>query len=259
MFHTIRFYSGEGKPTIFCRSESGVERLELSDVENISFSKKVSCIGYKSPEGYRQCPHFATNTRQCPSCLAKDMSRAYTVGDFSGYPALYDEARKEEYALYLAGFGEDIIKCGITRKERFLERMTEQGADFGCIICVFFGPDGVYSAEANVQSRFQFANSVRLAQKMRRLNFDRATAIEAFRSSVQMVCSSGMLPDFSPDIVDFSPNYPKLGKVREEDNISGKIIGSKGEILFYRSSLGVDCAVNMRKKVGTHFEREKKS
>jgi len=257
MFHTIRFYSGEGKPFIFCRSGENVEKLELSGFENILFTSKLSCIGYKTPEGYRECQNLAINTRQCPTCLARDMSRAYTIGDFSGYPRLYEEAKKEEYALYMAGFGEDIIKCGITRKERFLERMREQGADFGCIICVFVGPDDVYSAEANVQSRFQFANSVRMAQKMRRLHFDRGAAMEAFRSSVEMVRSSCVLPDFSPSILDFSSNYPKLKSVKETDSILGRILGAKGEILLFKSPLGSHYAVNMRKKVGAHFEQKK--
>ena len=68
------------------------------------------------------------------------MAKVYTVGDFTGFPEVYEEAKKEEYCLYLAQFGEDITKCGVTRKERFEERMREQGADFGSIIAAFIGP-----------------------------------------------------------------------------------------------------------------------
>jgi hypothetical protein len=258
MFHMIRFYSGEGKPTLFCRNSGGeMGKIELSGFEDITFSERLSCIGYKAPDGYHACKNSAINTRQCPTCIALDVSRAYTVGDFSGYPLLYQQAKAEEYALYLAGFGEDILKCGITRKERFLSRMIEQGADFGCIIGVFAGPDKIYSAEAEMQSRFSFSNSVRMAQKMRRLHFDKGEAAENFRSSVEMVRTSGALPDFTPEILDLSSHYPRMKAATETDSILGQILGSKGEILLFKSEFGGEYAVNMRKTVGTHFDWKK--
>ncbi len=255
----VRFYSGEGVPSMFCRNSGNGEmgKLGLSGFEDITFSMRLSCIGYKSPDGYLPCKNSAINTRQCPTCSALDVSRAYTVGDFSGYPSLYEGAKKEEYALYLAGFGEDIIKCGLTRKERFLPRMVEQGADFGCIIGSFTGPDEVYSKEAEIQSRFSFSNSVRLAQKLRRLHFDRGAASENFRSAVEMVKTSGALPDFTPEILDLSSHYPRMKAATETDSILGQILGAKGEILLFKSESGGEYAVNMRKKVGTHFKWEK--
>jgi hypothetical protein len=272
MSHFIRFYSGEGKPTIFARSlkkdaaadEEGavnsqgeVVSLVLEGFEDISFSGSVACIGYRSPKGYRPCPNHAINVRQCPTCAGLDISRAYTVGDFSGQSELYAKAQEEEYALYLAGFGEDILKCGVTRKERFESRMREQGADFGCIISVFKGPDRIYMAEHEVQARFNFSNSVRLAQKMRRLQFDYKAARDNFSSAVRMVSASGIVPDSEKSTMEFSQFYPRVENVHEEGAVMGKILGAKGEILLY-SSDGNDYAVNMRKKVGTFFERKEK-
>lgn len=256
MSHLIRFYSGEGTPTLLSREESGVEPLELGKKEDISFSERRACIGYRAPEGYHACRNSAIHIRQCPTCSALDMARAYTVGDFTGYPELYEQAKKEEYALYLAGFGEDIVKCGVTRKERFSERMREQGADFGCVVASFSGPDAIYGAEAALQSRFSFSNAVRLEQKMRRLVFDRAAGWENFCSSVEMVRSSGCLPDFSPSPLDFSQHYPRLHSPQRADSVLGEILGAKGEILLFRSEGGREFAVNMRAAVGLFFERK---
>jgi len=179
MLHLLRFYSGEGKPTLLSRSEEG----EVSAVElpagrqaDVDFGGQLACIGYRTPETYLPCANRAIHTRQCPTCSARDVAKAYTVGDFSGYPELYKEAIGEEYCLYLAQFGTDITKCGVTRHERFGERMREQGADFGCVVALFKGPDKIYNAESALQSRFSFANAVRLAQKMQRLSFDRDAA-----------------------------------------------------------------------------------
>lgn len=193
---------------------------------------------------------------QCPACNYLDMARAYTVGNFSGYPELYEKAVSEEYCLYLAGFGDDIIKCGVTRKERFEERMREQGADFGCMVAVYTGPDEIYDAEHALQYRFNFNNSVRIAEKMRRLVFDYDTARKNFKSTVEMVACSGCLPDFQQGVIDFSPHYPHLSSPHITHSIIGEILGAKGEILLFKSESGRQFAVNMRAKVGHFFERK---
>jgi hypothetical protein len=254
MRHLIRFYSGEGKPTLLFRDGLGEpSKLELSGEQDISFSERLACIGYRAPDGYHECKNGAIHTRQCPTCSALDMSRAYTKGDFSGYPSLYEEAKKEEYALYLAGFGEKTIKCGVTRKARFVKRMREQSADFGCIVASFMGPDEVYNAEAALQSRFLLSNAVRISQKMRTLEFDKPAARENFASIVDLVRNSGALPDFEPRILDFSEFYPRAKKAKETHTIIGEILGAKGEILLFKSGPGSHFAINMRKQVGSFF------
>src|SRR3989344_3016718 len=254
--HLLRFYSGEGKPTLLSRFGTEVSPAELSGNQDIVFSERPACIGYRTPDGYLPCPNGAVHMRQCPTCSARDVAKAYTVGDFSGYPSLYLEAKKEEYCLYLAQFGEDITKCGVTRKERFEERMKEQGADFGCMIAAYTGPDEIYGAEEAVQSRFSFANAVRLEQKLRRLVFDKGIAQQNFKSAVEMVKTSGVLPDFTPGILDFSSHYPRLHSPGRTYSILGTILGAKGEILLFKSEAGREFAVNMRQQVGSFYERK---
>ncbi|MFA6213849.1 MAG: DUF2797 domain-containing protein [Candidatus Micrarchaeia archaeon] len=253
MRHLLRFYSGEAAPTAVFREEGAVKTLEISGEQDMRFSERLACIGYRAPDGYRECGNGAIHTRQCPTCSARDMSRAYTKGDFSGYPELYEAAKKEEYALYLAGFGDDIVKCGVTRKERFVQRMLEQGADFGAIVGLFLGPDEIYHAEAAVQSRFNLSNSVRISQKMRRLEFDHAFARENFSSMVDMVLESGALPGIKPEIMELSPHYPRVRHAKETHTIIGEVLGAKGEILLFKSGLGGHFAINMRKQVGAFF------
>lgn len=256
MLHLLRFYSGEGKPTLVSRHKGGIEAVELGSKEDIVFSEQFACIGYRTPETYLPCPNSALHSRQCPTCAARDVAKVYTVGDFSGFPEVYEEAKKEEYCLYLAQFGEDITKCGVTRKERFEERMKEQGADFGCIIAAFTGPGEVYGAEEAIQSRFSFANAVRLEQKIRRLVFDKGTARESFSSAVDMVGTSGVLPDLTPSIIDFSPHYPRLHSPHRTYSVLGEILGAKGEILLFKSEGGREFCVNMRAQVGSFYERK---
>jgi hypothetical protein len=260
MRHLLRFYSGEGKPTLIHRVGAGngkgaseVSGLALEGKQDIVFSDRLSCIGFRTPDGYCRCKNSAIHTRQCPTCSALDISRAYTVGDFSGYPSLYEEAKKQDYVLYLAGFGEDIVKCGVTRAERFEHRMREQGADFGCIVAEYTGPDEIYKAESALQFRFNFSNAVRLAQKIRRLEFDASFARENFAAHLELVRASGILPDFAPRLFDFSGFYPRVARAKETPSILGTVLGAKGEILLFSSESGRHFAVNMRHKVGTFF------
>ena len=256
--HLLRFYSGEGKPILVSRKDSEIMQVELEAGKNedINFSETRACIGYRTPKTYVSCSNSAIHVRQCPTCSARDMARVYTVGDFTGFPDVYAEAKKEEYCLYLAGFGEDIVKCGVTRKERFEERMREQGSDFGCVVASFMGPDEVYGAEETVQSRFSFSNAVRLQQKIARLVFDKGTAHENFKSAVEMVRTSGVLPDFEPHILDFSPFYPRLHSPHRTYSVLGQILGTKGEILLFKSEGGKEFAVNMREQVGCFYDRK---
>ncbi|VVC02346.1 Uncharacterised protein [uncultured archaeon] len=253
--HLIRFYSGEGKPTLLCRHDGEIKNVGLSGSEDVDFSDHIACIGFRTPHNYHSCKNDAIHVRQCPTCAYLDVSRAYTVGNFEGYEELHEQAKKEEYVLYLAGFGERIVKCGVTRKARFEERMREQGADLGCIIASFAGPDKIYDAEQSIQARFSFNNSVRLAQKMRNLDYDRQEARQNFSAAVEMVKFSELLPDFTPKIMDFSQYYPRVKSFEETYSILGKILGAKGEILLFKSDSGKTFAVNMRKKVGTFFDR----
>lgn len=250
--HLIRFYSGESLPTIIYRQGEEIGKMEVSGKQYLEFSEKLFCIGFRSMEGYFPCPHKAQNTSQCRLCSFRDISKAYTRGDFSGYPELYEEAQKEEYVLYLAGFGHDLVKCGVTRKDRFALRMLEQGADFGCILASFAGPDEVYFAEAQFQSRFQLCNSVRISQKIRRLEFDHSLAKKNFSEAVCLVRESGILNFDQSPIIDFSSHYPRVRGVEEKRHIDGKVLGAKGEILLFESG-GRHFAVNMRKKVGSFF------
>ncbi len=255
MAQLLRFYSGEGLPTMLSRVEEGVAAIELSGKQDIVFSESCACIGYRKPEGYVSCPNKAVGMKQCLHCQHRDVAKAYTVGDFSLYPELYQKAKEEEYVLYLAGFGEDIVKCGVTRKERFMERMREQGADFGCVVASYIGPDRIYDDESSLQSRFNFSNSVRIAQKMRRLSFDHQAASSNFKSSVEMVASSGALEGFTPEIIDFAGHYPKVKNFEHADSILGSVLGAKGEILLFKSEGGRAFALNMRSKVGSFYEK----
>lgn len=85
------------------------------------------CIGLWQPVSGRRllCPHAQTvpetgTTAQCRACTAAD------AGQRLAQDRDLDDER--EFVLYLAWFGGDLVKVGLTAAERGSDRLAEQGA-----------------------------------------------------------------------------------------------------------------------------------
>jgi len=256
MQHIVNFFPVlKEMPKLFVEENGEHECVALIGKRVMNFSSLKACTGYGARDGQLTCMNRAINTRQCPTCAYLDKSRAFTVGDFSLYPELYEECKKQEYSIYVAGFGQDIKKCGITRRERLLERWVEQGADFAAEIGVFLGPDEVYSVEESVQSHFGLTNAVRADSKMRRLEFDYAKAKLGFEQMLEDIVESGLLCENAGEmkVREMREYYPEMRGAAPADEINGEIMGSKGQILLYEKG-GRKFAVNMREKIGRYVE-----
>lgn len=256
MKHVLSFSSAEASPKLFVRENGQETTLELApgSGHRFSFSPTRVCVGYKTDEGWKSCSNSAVNVRQCPTCQYKDVARVYTVGDFSLYPHLHDKLEKEKYVLYLAQFGADLTKLGLTRRSRLMDRWKEQGADFGAAILEFDGPDDAYPAENLLQERFQVVGAIRASQKIRRIQFDKQKAQSRLQSMVNQVKADHSLCEFLADcnVVDMAERYPQISSPEIVDYIGGDILGAKGAWLFYAGPSGQHYAVDLHLKVG-HF------
>lgn len=256
MLHIVNFFPKlKEAPCLFVEQNGEHESVSLSGKKVMNFSSLKACTGYGGRDGQLTCMNRAINTRQCPTCAYLDKSRAFTVGDFSLYPELYEECKKQEYSIYVAGFGQDIKKCGITRKERLLERWVEQGADFAAEIGVFLGPDEVYSVEETVQNQFGLTNAVRADSKMRRLEFDYGKAKLGFEQMLASILESGLLSENVGEmkVREMREYYPDAKGASARDEIDGSIVGAKGQLLFYEKN-GNKFVVNMRDKISRYVE-----
>ncbi|MCX8163517.1 MAG: DUF2797 domain-containing protein [Candidatus Micrarchaeota archaeon] len=254
MKHVLNYSCAEEVPTLFIREKNEVYSLELKGKLVLNFSEEFLCVGYKDDkELYRPCPLGQINTSQCPLCKKKDVANVYTVGDFSYYPNLKEVLAKEKYVLYLAQFGEDITKLGLTRRSRYLKRWKEQGADFASVIAEFEGPEIVYEFENYLQQRFNFNNSVRSIQKLARLNFDKEKAFLKIKEAKERLNADFSIKTFlvDEDIYDLSSFYPKIFNPTLSSNLSieGEILGAKGQWLFFKNIEKV-YAFNLSKVVG---------
>ena len=251
MKHVLQFLPTPS-PALLVRENGESQKFELCGEHYLSFSPERACIGYKSDEGWHACSNRALNVKQCPTCQYRDIARVFTVGDFTLYPHMHEELSSEKYVLYLAQFGSDITKLGLTRRSRLAERWREQGADLAVALLEFDGPDDAYPAETLLQERYELANAVRATQKLARLHYDKQKARARLESFFSRMRGDAALSPYWADgeITDLSPLYPSVSNPERVDFIGGKVLGAKGAWLFFEGPSGAHYTVDAHAPVG---------
>ncbi len=222
----------------------------LKKNEAMEFSAEKYCFGYNDGEKMRPCPMRAGGAKQCPVCAARDIARMYTRLDYSGFESQYEKFRQQAFSVYLASFGH-LVKCGVTRSARLMDRVREQGADYFVEIGKAADAETAYAIETLLQQNFALRNGLTSAQKMKLMNADSPARITECVSKVK---ESALIEDYEGEMQVKKLDYPVPQKFSEAIQLDGEILGCKGQILFFSKS-GSDFGVNMSKKAGAFFTR----
>jgi hypothetical protein len=230
MRHITGFYS-HGTPKLVLREDEAVNTLTLSGNLGFELSENRYCIGFRRSGRDYPCPDEAvTKALQCQNCRRTELSCARCRGErcLLGF----GECVLGEHCVYLASFG-GVLKAGVTTKERLVERLAEQGADFGARIAS--GRDGLEAraAEGLIQHQFGFRNAMRTSEKIRLFSIGKEKARRALEDALREVCGfPGMEPG---EVLDLSAFYPDfLGSPPVSEEFSGQVLGAKGNVLFVR-------------------------
>jgi hypothetical protein len=236
--HLISFRS-DPERILFWKKEEACEFALPGKELHMRFSDSILCTGYRDLEGIYRCPHGIRGMKQCAHCKDRDILKVYTRLDFTGYEAMEQEYVHQEFSVYLAGFGDSIVKCGVTRSERVEERTHEQGADFWIELMRFDNGEAAYGAENALQQRFGLRNFVRNSTKLELLGKPKSKlALEAKVKEIRLQNVPGGALDGIGSVLDGSEirenSYPVPQSFEISSSIDGTVTGSKAQMLFYK-------------------------
>jgi hypothetical protein len=239
--HIISFFSGIS-PTLHFWEGGELRMEEMGGFWSISPSGEKACVGYSDMEGRNPCPHGERGVAQCPLCTFKDIAKVHTRLDFTGYEEVAEQFLNRPYSIYLVSFG-NLVKCGVTKRERVAERVREQGADYFVELMRLENGKDTYEMEALLQQEYGFRNAIRNDTKLKLLGKENKEPLE---KALALLKESVAFGEFvCPDACVKKLEYNVPASFEAADSIEGRIIGAKGQLLFFEN--GSAKVVNMKK------------
>ncbi|MFA5050207.1 MAG: DUF2797 domain-containing protein [Candidatus Micrarchaeia archaeon] len=249
--HLVYFKPFE-EPEISYWDFSGITSDVLNGKIKIEFQGVKSCIGYNDGQEQHRCPLDSIETRQCPYCLSKDISKVYTRMNFEGFEHIRKEITNRPYSVYLAYFGKDIIKCGVCRKERLEMRLKEQGAAYFVHLMDFENSTDAYSMEQMIQVNFGFKNAVRNSTKLKAMGIFNPELLSNSLSIIEKTEPFCGYLRKNPVVTKIDYNLPDIFSV-SKNKIDGEILGCRGSFLFYENKQE-NFAIDLKEKIGEYFK-----
>jgi hypothetical protein len=196
--------------------------------------------------------------KQCGYCKHRDIIKVYARLDFEGFEELKEEYVKQDFSVYLASFGTNIVKCGVTKSERIDTRLWEQGADHWAELMKFNDGNEAYAMENLIQQKFKLRDFVRNDEKLGLLNKPKSSDALCAKVEEIMACK-----DFNDKLCNSENKineniFPVPGSFDVSYSINGKVTGSKGQLLFFEKE-GKSFVVPMNKMAGRVFILNDKS
>jgi uncharacterized protein DUF2797 len=259
--HVLGLYWGDGEPALFVRSRAkdGQEkRLPLHSGRHLRLAVRGPrrCVGYWHASNQRRhrCPagRVLTGGRggQCQDCERRGGGFYARTGILTEDNEHAAALRHEPHVAYLALFGRNLVKVGVTAEWRKLNRVLEQGATAALF---FAAGDGevIRRLEAELVRQAGLPDKVTLKQKLQLLweqpDQPAAQAVldrclettrngctpqqRAVFSTTPQFCYN--LPSFNLDCAALAAGHLHLIRsVAEGDHLAGRIIGVVGCVVL---------------------------
>lgn len=205
---------------------------------------KRFCTGFYKNGRNVECPSQSAveNGWKCSGCMLKD--QFFMCMKCSGSECINverrEDCRAEMYFIYLAAFG-NIIKVGVSYERRILERLVEQGADFGAKIA--YVKDGMLARkiEQEIKEHLGITDRMRGREKNSLMMSDPNIEVANLMSSVKKLRNNGFNQHLiEPRIYDLRGYYrildvdrtPRFMEIEEGKTVFGKVVAAKGNIII---------------------------
>lgn len=236
----------------------GMEKIRLFNSELHATIGEKRCTGI--------FPNFRCTTKieygsQCNSCLLRDKFSLCMrcTGAECINEKRRDDCKQEEYFIYLAAFN-SILKVGISLGRRFLERMVEQGADFGAIVGRVRDGLIVRQVEQKIAAALGITDRVRGDEKKRMLFCNPNIATANITNAIRRL--NVEFPEYfiTPQIFDMRRHYrlhnvffdPKELAISDKAELNGNVVAAKGNIVVLEN--GEFSVFNAHELLGREIE-----
>ncbi len=224
---------------------------------SIKLGKKY-CIGYWIGGKHYSCPKkLQTDELFCDECRKKDdyFSCIKCSGSVCFNKSKRQECMQNEYYVYLAAF-DSFLKVGISYKYRLLERLVEQGADFGVRVMLVKDGKDVRRLEQKIKSILNITDRVNGYQKSRLIFSDPNKSVKSIIKAIEKLNQNNIKVE-EPIIYDLRHYYrlenvlkpPKLMAVEQGLKLQGKVVAAKGNIIILENE-DKFFAINSHKMLG---------
>ncbi len=249
MMQVIKYKWQDWKPQLIVRSDGGTEKIPLIDNEiRLTIGKKI-CIGFTRDGRSYPCRNGSeTEDWMCNGCKLED--DYYFCVKCDGSQCINEKKRSEceknSYFVYLAAF-DSMLKVGISHEFRLMERLVEQGADFGAKIARVRDGKLVRSMEQQIKKEIDIADRVTGEQKHKMLFGNPNISVASIFRAIALLRSNGFAKHMiSPEIYDLRQyyglnkvaSYPAELRVEDGTKIHGTAVSAKGNIVIVKNGPG---------------------
>ncbi len=223
------------EPALLVASDGDLRREPLERGAELRYTLgRRRCAGALDGDRHRAC-----DRPTAPYCEAHDTT--WVCARCTG-TCLKDEMDcHQEHAVYLAAFAPDVHKVGVTRRERLVDRLREQGADRGAHLRTV--ANGRIAREIEADLAAEFPDRVRAATKVAGLG-----------RPVDEAAWERALAGFDVlDTFDHDHDLDVGGSPVPETVATGRVRGTKGRLLVLERA-STPYAVDMRDLLGYELE-----
>jgi hypothetical protein len=213
---------------------------------SLRFGEK-RCIGFFRNGGHNPCPNNIKTGYEniCDGCQREDdfFPCIKCNGSTCMNSKRREECKKNNYYIYLAAF-DSLLKVGISYEHRLIERLVEQGADFGAKIA--FATDGKNARLLEQQMKMFLNAKDRICGKEKHATLfgNPNNAVSKIYEALDKLKNNFNL--IEPEIYDLRRHYklqniladPNILWIKDNLEITGKTVAAKGNILIIENHTG---------------------
>lgn len=247
--------------------EKELRSLQVGDELAFAINSSRRCIGHRPPgaESLLPCPDEVTgiSSTQCPDCFEKALTLPCLrcTGERCRNPARrHSCVQPENHALYLASFAPGVLKVGVARWDRRVERLAEQGAR-AAIICGRDDGQMVRRAEAQIKRISGIPDRLQTTEKLRHLTVAGDTQkmeeemIDVLAGLKRRMRAKWIEPErVALPQVEVLPVAPRLLDLKPGVTLRGEIEAISGQVALVRSDANELVAIEAPALAGYELE-----